>query len=292
MASLRQIRRRIRSVKSTQQITRAMEMVSASKLKRSGAMLFSNRPYAKRMARLLMDLAHSTCEYVHPLFEKREVQNIGVVIVTTDKGLCGSYNSNIIKTAETFLKRQGRNKIRLILIGKKAQEHFKKKEWEIVHVVQDSGGKIDNARTEYITGFITDIFLKGEVDEVYLVYTTFGSALVYKPTVEKFLNIEMDSHASHESQPPEKFHEIEYIFEPNPKEILDVLMPRYTFTKMHIVLAEAWTSEHSARMIAMKSATDNAEEMVDHLTLVRNKLRQASITKEISEIVAGAEALK
>lgn len=292
MASLRQIRRRIKSVKNTQQITRAMEMVSASKLKRSESMLFSSRPYAKKMAKLLGHLAHSTCGYAHPFFEKREINKIGVVIVTSDKGLCGSYNSNVIRVAESFLKRHKSSDVKLILLGKKGAEHFKKKEWEIVHRVQDLGGKIDRVRVEEITGFVTDIFLRREVDEIHLIYTAFGSALVYKPTVEKFLNIEMDSSISHEVHTEAEMHEIEYIFEPNPKDIMDILLPRYTVTKMHIILAEAFTSENSARMIAMKSATDNADEMVDNLTLVRNKLRQASITKEISEIVAGAEALK
>lgn len=283
MLTIRQIRRKIRGTQKTRQITRTMQMVSAFRLKRSEGRLYQARPYARKLEELLIRLS-ATGQYSHPFFDKREVKNIGLVIVTADRGLCGSYNTNIIVRAEGFLKSQDKN-AKIFLIGKKGFDYFKKRNWEILEKVLDLGGKLDYKRIEGITDKITGAYLTGIVDEVYLLYTAFYSALSYKTTLVKFLNIERSSETQGDVG-------IQYIFEPGVSEIFDRLLPRYATTKVYISLAEAFTSENAARMMAMKLATDNAEELIDMLTLMRNKARQAAITKEITEIVTAAEALK
>lgn len=283
MLTLRQIRRKIRGTQKTRQITRTMQMVSASRLKRSEGRLYQARPYARKLEELLIRLS-ATGQYSHPFFDKREVKNIGLVIVTADRGLCGSYNTNIIARAEGFLKSQDKN-VKIFLIGKKGFDYFKKRNGEILEKVLDLGGKLDYKRIEGTTDKITGAYLTGIVDEVYLLYTAFYSALSYKTTLVKFLNIERGAETQGDVG-------IQYIFEPGVSEIFDRLLPRYATTKVYISLAEAFTSENAARMMAMKLATDNAEEMIDMLTLMRNKARQAAITKEITEIVTAAEALK
>lgn len=283
MLTIRQIRRKIRGTQKTRQITRTMQMVSAFRLKRSEGRLYQARPYARKLEELLIRLS-ATGQYSHPFFDKREVKNIGLVIVTADRGLCGSYNTNIIVRAEGFLKSQDKN-AKIFLIGKKGFDYFKKRNWGILEKVLDLGGKLDYKRIEGITDKITGAYLTGIVDEVYLLYTAFYSALSYKTTLVKFLNIERSSETQGDVG-------IQYIFEPGVSEIFDRLLPRYATTKVYISLAEAFTSENAARMMAMKLATDNAEELIDMLTLMRNKARQAAITKEITEIVTAAEALK
>lgn len=283
MLTLRQIRRKIRGTQKTRQITRTMQMVSASRLKRSEGRFYQARPYARKLEELLIRLS-ATGQYSHPFFDKREVKNIGLIIVTADRGLCGSYNTNIIGRAEGFLKSQDKN-VKIFLIGKKGFDYFKKRNWEILEKVIDLGGKLDYKRIEGITDKITGAYLTGIVDEVYLLYTAFYSVLSYKTTLVKFLNIERSSETQGDAG-------MQYIFEPGVSEIFDRLLPRYATTKVYISLAEAFTSENAARMMAMKLATDNAEELIDMLTLMRNKARQAAITKEITEIVTAAEALK
>jgi len=259
-----------------------MQMVAASRVKKAEGRLQQARPYARKLEELLGRLAR-TGQYTHPFFEAREVKNTGLVVVTSDRGLCGAYNTNIILQAEAFLKSR-RNNAKIILLGKKGFDYFKKRDWEILDKVLDLGGKLDYKRIEGITEQVTGYYLSGSVDEVYLLYTSFRSALSYKPVITKYLNVEA----------PEGLQEkeLEYIFEPNVKDIFEKLLPRYITTKMYISLAEAFTAENAARMMAMKLATDNAGDLIDRLTLIRNKARQAAITKEITEIVTSAEALK
>jgi len=283
MLTLRQIRRKIRSSQKTRQITRTMQMVAASRVKKAEGRLHQARPYAQKLEELLLRLSQ-TSQYPHPFFETREVKNTGLIIVTSDRGLCGSYNTNIILQAESFLKRT-KNNTKLVLLGKKGFDYFKKRDWEILDKIVDLGGKLEYKRIEEITNQITGCYLSGVVDEVYLLYTTFHSVLSYKPTMVKFLKVEAPE-ASQEDK------ELQYIFEPGIGGIFEKLLPRYVTTKIYISLAEAFTSENASRMMAMKLATDNAEEMIDRLTLMRNKARQAAITKEITEIVTSAEALK
>lgn len=283
MLTLRQIRRKIRSFQKTRQITRTMQMVAASRLKRAEGRLHQAKPYAGKLEELLIRLSQ-TGEYSHPFFQPREVKNTGLIIVTSDRGLCGSYNINIILKAESFLKSLN-NDAKIVLLGKKGFDYFKRRSWEILDKVVDLGGKLDYTRVKGITDQITGYYLSGVVDEVYLVYTTFQSVLSYKPTMVKFLHVEAPGESDVEKG-------LQYIFEPGVDEIFEKLLPRYITTKIYISLAEAFVAENAARMMAMKLATDNAEELIDRLTLMRNKARQAAITKEITEIVTSAEALK
>lgn len=258
-------------------------MVAASRVKRSEGRLHQAKPYANKLEELLLRLS-SSGQFSHPFFETREVKNICLVLVTGDRGLCGSYNTNIILKAESFLKNQDKN-VKIFPIGKKGFDYFRKRKWEILDKVTDISGKLDYKRIEDITNQLIGYYLSGVVDEIYLLFTSFRSVMSYKTTIDKFLNIE--NPGGKDIDNAEK-----YIFEPDVNGIFDKLLPKYVTTKIYISLANAFTSENASRMMAMKLATDNAEEMIDKLTLIRNKARQAAITKEITEIVSSAEALK
>ncbi|MFQ6032399.1 MAG: ATP synthase F1 subunit gamma, partial [Candidatus Zixiibacteriota bacterium] len=219
-------------------------------------------------------------------FEKREVKKVALVIISSDRGLCGSYNTNIIRAADEFLRKYEREKVVLVNIGKKGYTHYAKRLWEIRLKYLDLGGNIVVSQVKNITNDLVNLFLSQEVDEIYFLYTRFISATTYSVTLEKFLNIE--SQVEREG----KQAYLEFIFEPSPEKIFSNLLPNYCMTKVQMALAESFASEHGSRMISMGAATKNAEEMIEHLTLVRNKLRQASITKEMLEITTSAEALK
>ena len=286
MPSLRDIRRRIRSVEGTQQITKAMEMVAAAKLRKAQSRVESSRPYASKMQSMLDNLTKAAAAIVHPLFEKREVKRVALVVISSDRGLCGSYNSNVLRAADGFLKRCEREKVVLINVGKKGYTYYLKRPWEIRLRYLDLGGNLVLSQVKGITGDLVNLFLSGEVDEIYFLYTKFLSVMSYRVTLEKFLNIES------QVEREEKEAYLEFIFEPGAENIFSSLLPNYCMTKVQMALAESFASEHGSRMISMGAATQNAEEMIEHLTLVRNKLRQASITKEMLEISTSAEALR
>ena len=286
MPSLRDIRRRIKSVSGTQQITKAMEMVAAARLRKAQSRTESSRPYALKMQSMLDNLTKASADIVHPLFEKREVKKVALVIISSDRGLCGSYNSNIIRGADGFLKRYEKEKILLITIGKKGYIYYSKRPWGIRLKYLNLGGNLILSHVKKITNDLVNLYLSGEVDEIYFLYTKFISAMTHRITLEKFLNIES------QIEKEKKKAYLEFIFEPGPEKIFSNLLPNYCMTKVQMALAESFASEHSSRMISMGAATKNAEEMIEHLTLVRNKLRQASITKEMLEITTSAEALK
>lgn len=285
MATLQDIKRRIRSVDSTKQITKAMEMVAAAKLRRAKTQVESARPYGLKMQLMLESLAGAAAGLHHPLFEERKVKSSLLVIVTADRGLCGSYNSNIIRNAVRYLKESPRDSVKLGLVGRKAVSFFKKKPYPIAFTIPRTDGKADIPMVRELANDITNRYEKGEVDEVRLLYTLFISTATHKITLEKFLPIEKPEGAD-EGVPSE------YIFEPSAYEIFANLVPRYCMTKILTALLEAFASENGARMVAMGNATRNAEEMIEHLTLVRNKARQAAITKELLDIIGGAEAIK
>jgi len=286
MSTLRDLRRRIRSVQGTQQITKAMEMVAAAKLRKAQSKVESSRPYASKIQAMLDNLTQATTSLAHPLLEKREVKKVGLVVVTSDRGLCGSYNNNVIHEADEFLKGYQKDKIVLIIIGRKGYIYYLKRPWEIRSKYIGLAGNLILPDVKNITNDLVNLFLSGEVDEIYFSFTRFLSATTHKVTTEKFLNIESQMRAE------DKGGLVDYIFEPDPQKIFSSLLPNYCMTRVQMALAESFASEHSSRMISMGAATKNAEEMIDHLTLVMNKLRQASITKEMLEITTGAEALK
>jgi F-type H+-transporting ATPase subunit gamma len=284
MESLKILKRRIKTVSSTMQLTRAMELVAAAKLRKAQTRLVSSRPYASKMQTILENLSSASTALTHPLFEKREVRHKGVVIITSDRGLCGSYNVNIFRKAEEFLSSEPQDKIKLILIGKKGLYYYRNRPWEIRLKYLDLGGKLEFAKIKEVTSELVNLFLSKEVDEIFFLYTRFISTTTYHLVLEKFLNIEK----------PEEKNEgyLEYIFEPSAGRLFEDLLPRYCLTRIQMALAEAFTSEQGSRMIAMGTATQNAEEMIDNLTLLRNKARQSAITKEMVEIASGVEALK
>lgn len=280
--TLRELRKRIRAAKKTQQITKTMQMVAASRLKKADEKLRQAKPYHQGMEKILSHLSQSSRDLTHPFLQPREVKNVGLVVVTSDRGLCGAYNANVIARAEAFLKEKRAAPVKLILIGKKGYDHFKKRDWPILLQVLDMAGKIDFPRISDITGQLVRLYESGEVDEIDLIYTSYVSALSVRPVLMKFLNL----------QPPEGGEEIDTILEPGLQEILDQFLPRLVASRMYVALVEASTAENSARMVAMKTATDNAKEMIDRLSLQGNKARQSAITKEILEIVTAGEALK
>ncbi len=286
MATLRDLRRRIKSVQGTQQITKAMEMVAAARLRRAQAKVESSRPYASKMQSMLDNLTRASASLDHPLFEKREVKKVGIVVVTSDRGLCGSYNNNVISEAERLRKCYDPDQVALILVGKKGYVYYSKRVCEILLKYLDMGAMLDLTRVRTITDDLVNLFLSRQVDEIHFVYSRFLSAVSHKITTEKFLNIESQVKAE------ERAGQVDYIFEPNPEKIFSDLLPSYCMTRVLMALAESFASEHATRMISMGAATKNADEMIDDLTLVMNKLRQATITKEMLEITTGAEALK
>ncbi|MEE9555592.1 MAG: ATP synthase F1 subunit gamma [candidate division Zixibacteria bacterium] len=285
MATLRDIKRRIRSVQSTQQITKAMEMVAAARLRKAQAQVEAARPYGLKMQQMLESLASAAAGLRHPLFEERDVKKRLLVVFTSDRGLSGSYNTNIVRSASRYLKDAEPGSVSLGLIGKKGADFFKRRPYPISFSVTDLGGKIDLVRIRQVANDITNTFLSGEFDEVRLLYTSFVSMVRYRITLEKFLPVENPASDS-------KGMPSDYIFEPDAESIFSTLVPRYCVTKILQATLESFASEHGSRMIAMGNATKNAGEMIDHLTLVRNKARQAAITKELLDIVGGVEALK
>ncbi len=282
MASLRDIKRRIRSVQNTKQITKAMEMVSAAKLRRAQSRLEAARPYGYKLKEMLESLAGSASEVKHPLFEIRPVRKRALVVVTGDKGLAGSYNATVIRKAEAYLRSdEGRNTV-LITVGRKGNEYFRRRGFERLKSYQEVGDQVDFAKASAISRDIVEFFTSGEVDEVLMLGTRFISAMSRSLNLEKFLPIE---------PPPGTEETTGYIFEPDAAGIFEALIPRYVGNRILMSLLEASASEHGARMVAMGSASRNANEMIDKLTLMHNRARQAAITKEIAEIVGGAEAL-
>jgi F-type H+-transporting ATPase subunit gamma len=283
MANLRDIRRRIRSVQNTQQITKAMEMVSAAKLRRAQTRLEEARPYAAKLKEVLENLAAVAAQVNHPLFEKRPVEKRALVVVTSDKGLAGALNTNVIRRAEAYLKSPEGERTSLITIGRKGGDYFRRRHARVLAHYQEMGDLVNYQKADAVSRDIVKTFLAHEVDEILVLGTRFISAMSRAVEQSRFLPIE----------PPEGKKDPEnYIFEPNAEEIFASLIPRYVTNRLVITLLEASASEHGARMIAMGSASRNAKDMIDDLTLIRNRVRQAQITKEIAEIVGGAEALK
>jgi F-type H+-transporting ATPase subunit gamma len=285
MPSLRDIKRRIRSVQNTQQITKAMKMVSAAKLRKAQARVEAARPYGLKMQQMLESLAAAAAGLEHPLFEEREVKKSLLVVFTSDRGLAGSYNSNINRTAVRYLTSAPSGSVKLGIIGKKASDFFRRRPFPIDFAITDLAGNVDLIRTRHLANDITNKFYNREVDEVRLLYTRFVSMTSYRITLERFLPIEKPAGAKGQAAG-------DFIFEPNADAIFSDLVPRYCVTKILQAMLESFASEHGSRMIAMSNASKNAKEMIDHLTIVRNKARQAAITKELLDIIGGVEALK
>jgi F-type H+-transporting ATPase subunit gamma len=283
MSAIRDIKRRLRSVENIKQIAKAMEMVAASRLRRAQTKAKQSYPYTLKIHEILKKVPSE--EFKHPLFEKREVKTIGLLVVAGDRGLCGSYNSNIISASMEFLNQHADKEVKLILVGKKAIDHFQNKKWPIVDQIPKWGGKITFPEIKKFAKGVVSRFILKEFDEVWLVYSHFVNVMTREIKVEKFLNIEKLEEGNH-------LKPLNYIFEPNASTIYSEIIPRYCITKIQNILYEAYASELAARVVSMRSASKNADEMKERLILTRNKVRQESITKEMLEITAGAEGLK
>ena len=287
MATLKAIRKRISSVRNTQQITKAMKMVSAAKLRRAQEAAVAARPYAEKMTELLKNVTARVSGEVHPLLRASDEKNIDLVLFTSDRGLCGGYNANLIRAAEAFIrKNSGDKKIELTLVGRKGADHFRRRRAAIVdRYIGILAAPADELAAQIAHKLIAR-FLNGETDAVYILYGRFRSALSQVPTLEKLLPITLTSSETEAQQLTE------YLYEPGVQQLLASLLPRITDVAAQRALLEATASEHGARMTAMDSATSNAAKMIGSLTLQMNRARQASITRELMEIVGTAEALK
>ncbi len=284
MANTREIRNRIRSVKNIQQITKAMEMVAASKLKRAQDLVHAAEPYADKLREVMSDLGESVSTVSHPLLEQRPVQRTCIVVMTSDKGLCGAYNSNIIQRSLELARSLDRASVRLVIIGKKANDFYKRRPYEILKYWSFPGREVEFSFVAEVTRFLAEGYEKGDFDKVVLFYTKFKSAISTTPTQAQLLPIEGTKSAE------KKGVTALYIFEPAAEELMKKLLPKYLQNQIYLAFVEAAASEHGNRMVSMRNATDNADEMIRTLTLNYNKVRQASITREILEVVAGSDA--
>jgi F-type H+-transporting ATPase subunit gamma len=288
---LRALKRRIDSVKSTQKITSAMELIASSRIIRAQQRVEAARPYADTMRRLMASVAATSGSLDHPLLAEREqVSSVATIIVSSDRGLAGAYNSNVIRAAERDMREHGKD-TRIYPVGRKAVSYFKFRGYDFADSWQgfSEQPRIEDARR--VAGAVTSAYSEGDVDQVRLAYTRFESMLVQRPTVVQVVPVPGEDIAELEREGGEGAGRAQYEFEPAPEEILDYLVPRYVESIVFQGLLEAAASEQAARRRAMKAATDNAEELIETLTRNYNQARQAEITTEIMEVVGGAEAL-
>jgi F-type H+-transporting ATPase subunit gamma len=283
MPSLKALRKRIATVRSTQKITKAMKMVAAAKLRRAQEAAERARPYSAKIVEMFGAIVADLEGAAHPLLARRDETRAELVIVTSDRGLCGGYNANLLRRAEAFVRERPGTKVVITAVGKKAIEFLRRRSYTLVGEQVDVMNRppIDAARA--IAAGVTQRFAEGETDAVYLLYSRFRSAVSQIPTVTPLLPV---------ARPETTGPATEYIFEPARPELLAALLPRYIETLLMQALLESVASEHGARMSAMENATNNASDMIDRLTLSMNRARQAAITTELMEIVSGAEALK
>ena len=282
MANLIDIRRRIRSVRNTRQITKAMKMVSAAKLRRAQDRVIRSRPYGRMLRSVLANVAAAAAlddlAGQNELLARREERNVLLLVISADKGLAGAFNTNLIKGAQHFIKERPQASVKLELIGRKGRDFFRKRRAAITGDSIGLANKPAYADTAAIARRAMDLYRRAEIDAVYIIYNEFKNAATQKLTVSRVLPVEL----------PAGPVAVDYIFEQAPAAILDALLPRYVEMEFYRALVESAAAEHAARMTAMEAATSNAGEMIDKLTLFLNRVRQASITKEIIEVVSGA----
>lgn len=298
MAAVREIKRRIKSVKNISQVTRAMQMVAASKMRRAQEQALASRPYAAKSWEILTHLAlqRGNVEMLHPLLHRREnVKNVAIIMVTSDKGLAGAYNGNLIRRVTRFMRENDRQDASLITVGRKGRDFMIRFGRKVVAEFTDLPARPSSLDAVPMARIVIDGFLSGEFDEVYLANTDFINTLTQEPTVRLLLpirpgNVESKVLSEYLGQ-ESTMTNVDYIYEPDPSTLLDTLLPRFTELQIYQALLEALASEHSARMVAMRSATDNANELIGDLTLTYNKARQEAITTEMLDIAGGAEAL-
>ncbi len=286
MPNARDINLRIRSVTNISQVTRAMEMVSAVKMRKAQQRVTASRPYSDQLRQIMSDLATQQPDpeqlALFPLLQKRPVQNIELIVVTPDRGLTGALNTNILRRGTRFILDEAGAPVQIIAAGKKARDYFVRTRQDVVAEFIGIGEDISLDAVRPIADIAIDDFTTGKVDAVYVVYSQFVNTLVQRPETMQILPVD---------PPPAHEGYVDYIFEPTPEDVLAALLPRYVEIQLYQAILEGLASEHSARMVAMRSASDNAKDIVRDLVLDRNKARQAQITREVSEIAAGANAM-
>jgi F-type H+-transporting ATPase subunit gamma len=288
MATLRDIQRRIRSVQSTQKITRAMKLVAAAKLRRAQERILSARPYANKMSELLGNLVSgAAADATHPLLEQREGPRRQIVIITADRGLAGAFNANILRRAVELIRESSTADVTLIVVGRKARDFFRRRPHTIKRDMIGFWDRLAYSHAAELADGFMQQYLDNELDEVFLLYNEFRSVAVQRPVRQQLLPIPRTDVAEGEGAAP-----VDYIYEPGPEAILGDLLPRHVRMQVYRALMESLAGEYGARMTAMEAATKNAKEMIDVLTIQYNKARQEKITKELLDIVGGAEALK
>ena len=285
MATLKEIRKRVSSVQNIQQITKAMKMVSAARLRRAQEAALAARPYAEKLEAVLQNLAAQGEELAHPFLTERVENNTTLIVMTSDRGLCGGFNSSLIREAEAFLQQRAEQKVSLILVGRRAYDYFKRRDVTIAEEHINLYGRLSADLAHDIGRRVGEQFLSGETDSFYVLYAKFRSALVQVPTLDKILPIASTQQTEDQSA-------LDYLYEPAPQTLLASLLERYIDMLIYRAMLESVASEHGARMTAMDNATTNAVEMIDRLTLDMNRARQAGITRELLEIVATGESLK
>ncbi|MBI4994619.1 ATP synthase F1 subunit gamma [Candidatus Peregrinibacteria bacterium] len=301
----REIRRKIKSITSTRQITKAMELVAASKMRRAVANTVAMRPYARLSAALLTNLSDKTSETLHPLLAKREVKRTSVILISTDRGLCGGLNAQLFRKLSEYIKAEKSKaqppEISFVAVGKKAQDFLRRTGQKVVAAHGAMSNHSSLKDTYAISRMILNDYTSGAYDKVMLIYTDFISAINQKPTVRRLLPLSryaleemvegLETKTHHADIQSETAAATEYIFEPSPSRVLEMLLPRLTEMQIYQAVLEAAASEHSARMFTMRNASDNADEFITDLTLAYNQIRQAAITAELAEISAGRAAL-
>jgi F-type H+-transporting ATPase subunit gamma len=281
--ALREIKNRIRGIGNVIKITHAMEMISVAKLNPARNQLLAQRQYCLRIEKLCRDLLSVDTEGIsHAFLQKTgERGKKALCLITSDTGLCSSYNHNIIRLAEDFVNRYGQDRVMLFAVGKKGLSYFKRKGANIASAFTELKGRYSPEKCREILNALTAVFLSAKAEEVYVAYTYFESNVRHWPTIEKLFNIEREVR-------PDR----EYIFEPDFKNILEELIPEYILQKMKLMILESFAAEHSARVIAMSQANHNANDLLEDLVLMRNKVRQANITKELMEIISSVEVMR
>jgi len=287
MATLLDFRRRIRSVKNTQQITRAMKFVAAARLRRAQEAAIAARPYAKELARMLRSIMSRIAEPQHPLLVRRSEERILTLVLTGERGLAGAFNANILRKAQDFFRANKGKKISTIPVGKKGRDALKKAGFSLVAEYVNVLARVDFGTAREIASLVTDLYAKEEIDSVYIVFSEFKTVMTPNLVVTKLLpvaSVQKDEESSDEGASSQ----VDYIYERPADQLLSKLLPRYVETQVLRAMLESSAAEHAARMTAMESATKNAGDVIEALTLHMNKVRQAAITKEIIEIVSGA----
>jgi F-type H+-transporting ATPase subunit gamma len=286
MAGAKEIRTKIASIKNTQKITRAMEMVAASKMRKTQERMKTSRPYATKIAQVIRHLARASSEYRHVFLQNREIKQIGVIVVTSDRGLCGGLNANLLRMTLQQMREWQQQNIpnQMAVIGRKGQAFFRRFGGQVIASATQIGDTPGVSDVLGVVKTMLDAYRDGQIDALYIAYNEFVNTMTQKPVMQKLLPLPMNAEEKRQ-------HHWDYIYEPDAKELLDGLLVRYIDMQVYQAVVENIACEQAAKMVAMKSATDNAGELIKEFQLAYNKARQAAITQELAEIVGGSAAL-